>query len=84
MPQYSVIICRKCKYAILPSQIDAHLSNKTKYGYSKEERQAIIQEVAKLPGLIQSEAQLEGFQFPLSTAKAIPKLKAAKPDGLKC
>ena len=83
LPQYSVIVCRKCKYAILPSQINTHLSNK-KHGYSKEERQAIIQEVAKLPGLIQSEAQLEAFQFPPSIAKAIPELKAAKPNGLKC
>jgi Orsellinic acid/F9775 biosynthesis cluster protein D len=84
LPQYSVIVCRKCKYTVLPSQIDAHLSSKKKHGYSKEERQAIIQDIAKLSGLIQSEAQLEAFQFPPSTAKAIPQLKAAKTNGLKC
>ena len=60
-----------------------HLSSKKKHGYSKEERQAIIQDIAKLSGLIQSEAQLEAFQFPPSTAKAIPQLKAAKTNGLK-
>jgi hypothetical protein len=84
LSQYSVIVCKKCKYAILPSQIDAHLSNKKKHRYSKEERQSIIQEVAKLPGLIQSEAQLEAFVFPQPNSPAIPELKAAKPNGLKC
>src|SRR5271155_3016024 len=84
LPQYSVIVCRKCKYAILPSQIDAHLRNKKKHGYSKEERQTVIQEVAKIPGLIQSEVQLEAFQFPPKTAIGIPELKAPKPNGLKC
>jgi hypothetical protein len=84
LPQYSVIVCRKCKYAVLPSQIDAHLKNKKKHRYNKEERQTIIQEIAKLPGLIQSEAQLEAFQFPPKTVISIPKLKAPRPNGLKC
>jgi Orsellinic acid/F9775 biosynthesis cluster protein D len=84
LPQYSVIVCKKCKYAVLPSQIDAHLSNRAKHGYDKEQRQTVIQEVAKIPGLIQSEVQLEAFQFPPKTAIGIPELKAPKPNGLKC
>jgi uncharacterized protein (DUF2225 family) len=61
LPKYHVIICQKCKYAVLPSQIDTHLSNREKHGYDKDQRQAIIQEVARVPGLILSEAQLEAF-----------------------
>jgi hypothetical protein len=60
------------------------LKNKKKHGYSKEERQIIIQEVAKIPGLIQGNAQLEAFQFPPKTVVGIPKLKAPRRNGLKC
>jgi uncharacterized protein (DUF2225 family) len=84
LPKYSVVVCKKCKYAVLPSQIDTHLKNRKKHGYDKGQRQAIIQEVAKIPGLIQSEVQLEAFQFPPKTAIGIPELKAPRPNGLKC
>jgi hypothetical protein len=84
LPRYLVIVCNKCKYAVLPSQIDTHLKNKKKYRYSKEERQIIIQEVVKIPGLIQGDVLLEAFQFPPKTAVGIPKLKAPRRNGLKC
>ena len=83
LPQYRVIVCRQCKYAVLPSQIDAHLSSK-KHGLGKDQRQRIVREVGKVLGLIWNERQLETFQFPPATAIAIPELRAARRDGLKC
>lgn len=84
LPKYLFIICRKCQYAILPSQIDSHLKNKKKHGWDKERRDQVVREVGKVLGLILTERQLEAFVFPRVPVNAIPELKPPQNDGSKC
>ena len=86
LPEFQVIICKKCKYAILPSEIDAHFTAKKAHGFGKKTRDRIIQEVAKVSGLIQNEEELGKceFQFPPPTSKPIAVLARPETDGLRC
>jgi hypothetical protein len=73
-----VIIYKKCKYAVLPSQIDAHFTPPRLHGFVKRERERITQEVAKVDGLILDEEVLKQceFPFPVHIAEPIPALQA--------
>ncbi|KAH8749813.1 hypothetical protein BGZ57DRAFT_1010455 [Hyaloscypha finlandica] len=51
LPEFRVIICKKCKYAVLPSQIDSHFTPQRPHGFVKE--------VAKVDGLILTEEALK-------------------------
>lgn len=85
MPEYRVIICKECRYAVLPSHIDSHFQ-KDEHKLDKKERKRIESEVAvEVNGLIGNEVALKHseFPFPLPTAKPIPELAPAK-EGVKC
>jgi hypothetical protein len=86
LPEFRVIICKKCQYAVLPSEINAHFQKTPVHSLDHPSRQRIIQKVAFIHGLIQDETQLqqEGFSFPPSTSPAIPELQEPKRDGLRC
>ena len=74
LPEFRVIICKKCKYAVLPSQIDAYFTPARPYGLVKQERERIAKEVvAKVPGLIWDTKALEKFEllFPIDIAALI-------------
>jgi hypothetical protein len=79
LPDYYVIVCAgpRCKYIVLPIHIDSHLSD-TRYNYSKEQREQVMQEINQIRGLIQDTRGLESFTFPKPSSLAIPKLKPAK------
>ena len=53
-------------------------------GILDDEKGSIAYEIAHLPGIIQDEQELDGFQFPSSATKAIPELAEPKMDGLGC
>ena len=78
LPEFRVIICKKCKYAMLPSQIDAHFTPQRPHGFVKQERERIMREVAKVDGLIRDTEALKqcDFPFPIDTAEPIPALQA--------
>jgi superfamily II DNA helicase RecQ len=86
LPEYRVIICKKCQYAVLPSEIDAHFQKMPTHGLSKKSRRRIQEQVAKIHGLIQSqhELQRDGFTFPPPRSPAMPELGMPKTDGLRC
>lgn len=85
LPEVRVIICRKCQYAVLPSEIDSHFTKSPDHRLRKASRRYIIQEVAKIGGLIQDQQQLrDGFTFPPPGSPAIPELGEPKKDGLGC
>jgi hypothetical protein len=86
LPEFRVIICKKCKYAVLPSQIDAHFTPQRPYGFVKQERERIVQEVAKVNRLILNEEALKQceFPFPVDIAEPIPALQAPQTNGLRC
>ena len=85
LPDFQVIICKKCQYAVLPSEIEAHFIGK-KHRFPKNARNRIIQEVAKVGGLIQNEEELGKceFPFPPPTSKPIAALGPPETDGLRC
>jgi hypothetical protein len=86
LPEFRVIICHKCQYAVLPSEIDSHFTKTPVHSLSKPSRQYIIQKVAKIGGLIQNQQELQrdGFIFPSPGSTAIPELGEPKTDGLGC
>jgi hypothetical protein len=86
LPEFRVIICKKCQYAVLPSQIDSHFTPKRPHGYKKEERRRIIGRVAEIDNLIQDEEALKQceFTFPLDTVEPITALAAPQVNGFRC
>ena len=85
LPDFQVIICKKCQYAVLPSEIDSHFIGQ-KHQFPKKARDRIMQEVAKVRGLIQDEEELAKceFPFPPPTSKPIAALGPPETDGLRC
>lgn len=62
LPDFHVVVCKKCQYAVLPSQIDAHYMPKKPtgskkvvkrpHGLDKVTRDRIKKDIAKIEGLI--------------------------------
>jgi hypothetical protein len=86
LPEHRVVICRKCQYAVLPSEIDAHFTKKPEHALDKPSRRRITNAVAEIDGLISNGEVLQhgGFQFPPSTSEAIPELLPPRRNGLRC
>ena len=80
-----VIICKKCKYCVLPSYIDTHFASKA-HKLEQNERRQIADEVAKINRLIGNEETLaqSEFLFPPLTSKPIPALGLPKENALQC
>jgi superfamily II DNA helicase RecQ len=85
LPEFHVIICKECKYAVLPSHINTHFAAKP-HKLGVEERRKIIQEVAIVDGLIVDEKILRQseFPFPAATSKPIKGLATPKTGALQC
>ena len=58
LPEFRVIICKKCQFAVLPSEVDAHFRREPVHGLSKESRRAIVNQVRKVDGLIKDKSML--------------------------
>ena len=85
LPEFRVIVCKKCQYAVLPNEIDTHFTKSPVHDLSKASRQSIKEKVARVEGLIKNKEMLaEGFVYPPPTAPAIPMLGTPKTDGLRC
>ena len=86
LPEFQVIVCRKCKHAVLPSQIDTHFTKKPDHALDKPSRQQIFDAVFRIPNLISNEDILRerGFQYPPATAAQIPELSSPKTNGNRC
>ena len=59
LPDFRVIICKKCKYAVLPGHIDAHFARQWPHRFNKQERNRIVKEVAKVKGSTRDEQELK-------------------------
>ena len=96
LPDFHVVVCKKCQYAVLPSQIDGHFMpkkptglkkpSKKPHGLSKVTCERIKQDVAQIKGLIPSPGALQQseFPFPPATAAPIPALGQPKMNGMRC
>jgi len=56
--QYRVIICPLCQYAVIPSEIDAHLAN-TKHRTPRTKRRVIQADIVARSNMIQTREQLQ-------------------------
>ena len=84
LPEFRIIVCKKCQYAVLPSHIDAHFAAKP-HKLDKDERQRIIEEVAEINELIGNEETLRSeFVFPPPTSTPVAVLVKPKKNGLQC
>jgi hypothetical protein len=85
LPEFRVIICKKCQYAVLPSHIDTHFAAKP-HKLDKKERQRVAEEVLEINGLIGNEETLRRseFEFPLATSTPITALGKLEEKGLQC
>jgi hypothetical protein len=85
LPEFRVMICKKCHYAVLPSEINSHFTKTPEHDLSKPSRRQIQERVAKVDGLIRTREMLrEGFVYPPPTAAAISALGLPETDGLRC
>src|SRR6516164_6897731 len=86
LPEFQVIICKKCEFAVLPSYIHAHFAAKPQHGVGKDERQRIVNVVAEIDGLIQNNEELRQckFPFPLQISKPITALAKPRKNGMRC
>jgi len=85
LQQWLVIVCKKCQYTVLPSEIDIHFQKSPIYGLSKKDRRYIASQVAKINRLIRDEEQLKSkFVFPLSIILPIAVLQEPKTNRLRC
>jgi hypothetical protein len=83
-PEQRVVVCSKCKHAVLPSNINTHLRDEDRHNMSPEDRKGVIQEVEKVAGLIQEKMELNRLSFPPPNHPPIPVLQEPRGDGLKC
>ena len=86
LPEFQVVVCKKCKYAVLPSHIDSHFTPERPHGFKKPERERIADRIAEIGGLIGNEETLKRceFQFPADTSEPIAALAAPRTNGLRC
>jgi hypothetical protein len=85
LPEFQIIVCKECKYAVLPIYIDTHFTTKP-HNLSKKEWQEIAEEVEKIDRLIDDEETLRQskFTFPPAMSQPIAALEKAKKNGLQC
>lgn len=71
---------------MLPNEIDTHFSKKLEHALEKANRQRIINEVAKVDGLIRNEKALKHMQFafPEATSEPIEGLAPPRTNGIRC
>lgn len=86
LPEFRVVVCNKCHYAVLPSEIDSQFKPEKPHGFTKEARDGIVERVSQMDGLIQDQKELKQckFPFPIDSSKPVIALGAPNLDGLRC
>jgi hypothetical protein len=76
LPRFPAVICKKCMYGVLPSEIESHFAAKRPHGLEKEDRQSIAARIARIEGLIPDREALTRceFPFPPDTSEPIREL----------
>jgi hypothetical protein len=82
LPDFHVIVCKKCQYAVLPSQINTHFRpknpyqskkpTKKTYGLGKATQDRIKKDVAQIKGLIPNPEALAQYLFLFPPVTIIP------------
>jgi len=79
VPEWQVVVCKQCQYAVWPTQITAHLTSQ-KHSHSPQVAQSIADEIAQWPGVIWYPSQ---FECPSVVSQRIPQLSLFD-DGIQC
>src|SRR6266480_4433798 len=82
LPQHRVMACKECRYAVLSSQIDRHLTS-AKHRIPAARRRAIHDEIQAWPRLFQTEADLEQLHVQAGVRPHLEQLELYA-DGRKC
>jgi hypothetical protein len=86
LPEFGIVVCRGCAYAVLPSHIDAHFAHTRAHKFTQPSWQRIIDAVASIEGLVAKKEELQQceFPFPADTSTPIAALATPQTGGLRC
>lgn len=62
LPEYQLVICKRCQHAVLAGQIERHLQIKHKF--TKESREGVIKSIREINGLISTKDELAQLPWP--------------------
>ena len=80
LPQHKVIVCKMCRYAVVKSGVQSHLSEKHKSQLTVDARKAIADEAR---GMAQVADSHDDVEYPAPTSAPLPGLQLWD-DGFKC
>ena len=79
IPAWRVIVCKACRHAVWPGEVQGHLQGK-QHRISKKDAIQIAEEVEQWPGIVQYPTE---FEVPVYIDKPVPELPLYE-DGFKC
>lgn len=79
-PEYQVIICRRCRYAVNPAQIKGHIQSKHQHTTTKQQTRDIARFVDNLSGVAR---RPKDVVYPNATSEAISELSLHR-NGMRC
>jgi hypothetical protein len=80
LPEFQVIVCKECQYAVLPSYINTHFTAKPQHRLRKKEQQRITDRIAEINRLISNKETLRECKFPFLPSTSKPITASAKPN----
>src|SRR6185437_14289570 len=83
LPEFRLVVCRKCKYACLSHQVPAHLRTMHRQ-LSPQRRREITAIVQQTPNVLATAADLDRLYRPTEAIPAIPSLEEPCVTGLAC
>ncbi|KAH7111676.1 hypothetical protein B0J13DRAFT_659876, partial [Dactylonectria estremocensis] len=86
LPQYNVVVCRLCRYAVVAKEIPSHLLHQIVHQrqFTSQERQDIKGRIEAIPGILKTQEALQDFQYPPTNTPVIPFIEPPRPDGMQC
>ncbi|KAH9226532.1 hypothetical protein K456DRAFT_1850292 [Colletotrichum gloeosporioides 23] len=80
-PQYAIMICRVCQFAVVANEVLSHLRI-----YHQEipiaSRAHIAEAIRQIPGIIRTQAELATLQYPDLSMPPIPHIATLKTDSI--
>ena len=80
IPRHGITVCKKCKYAIVPAQVNSHVQSQHPTTISKEERQRMVRSIAALSGIAKTPQEVRLPRQGQKPIKGLPILH----DGFRC
>ncbi len=80
MPEYRIILCKRCGYAVIPKQIGGHLSDQHKGEISKKTREAILEFIRGLDNVAWTKDEVIYLHKPVEVILGLPVYH----DGIVC